>query len=77
MFIPPRLAEKHGHKKGEEPSDALLEDVARHFAHTVYHLSATCRIGDVVDAQLRVQGVQQLRIADARRRGLLRPRGPS
>ncbi len=32
---------------------------------TVYHLSCTCRIGDVVDERLRVMGVKNLRIADA------------
>ena len=64
-FIPVRLAEKHGYKDGEEPTDALLEDWARHFSYTVYHLAGTCRMGDVVDAQLRVKGARQLRIADA------------
>ena len=42
---------------GDEPSDALLEDLARHYAFTVYHLTSTCRIGDVVDSRLRVVGV--------------------
>lgn len=65
LLIPPALADKHGHRTGEVPSDALLEDLARHYAFTVYHLSSTCRIGDVVDARLRVEGVQQLRVADA------------
>jgi choline dehydrogenase len=64
-LIPPMLAEMHGHKQGEEPSDALLENFALHFASTVYHLSCTCRIGSVVDPQLRVLGVKNLRVADA------------
>ena len=64
-LVPPRLAELHGWKSGEEPSDALLENCALHFAATVYHLSCTCRIGDVVDERLRVKGVENLRIADA------------
>ena len=64
-IIPARLGKKHGYQKGDEPSDALLEDLARHYSYTVYHLTTTCRMGDVVDAQLRVQGVRQLRIADA------------
>jgi len=63
--IPPHLAQAHGHVAGAEPSDALLEDLARHYAVTVYHSTSTCRIGDVVDARLRVQGVQSLRVADA------------
>ena len=36
-----------------------------HYATTVYHLTSTCRIGDVVDPRLRVQGVGRLRVADA------------
>lgn len=65
LNIPPLLAKKHGYKPGEPPSDALLENMALHFATTVYHLSCTCRIGDVVDPRLRVFGVKGLRIADA------------
>ena len=64
-LVPPRLAKLHGWKPGDEPSDALLENCALHFAMTVYHLSCTCRIGDVVDERLRVKGVANLRIADA------------
>ncbi len=65
LMIPPKLAEAHGHQPGDDPSDALLEDMARHYALTVYHETSTCRIGDVVDADLRVQGVANLRVADA------------
>lgn len=64
-MIPPMLAEMHRHVEGEEPSDALLENFALHFALTVYHLSCTCRIGSVVDSKLRVLGVKNLRVADA------------
>jgi choline dehydrogenase-like flavoprotein len=65
VLIPPFLAEKHGYVIGTEPSDALLEDLALHFSLTVYHHTCTCRIGDVVDPQLRVLGVSRLRVADA------------
>ena len=65
MMVPPRLAEMHGYQPGEAPSDELLEDIALHFSLTVYHLSCTCRIGDVVDPVLRVKGVSKLRVADA------------
>jgi choline dehydrogenase len=65
LLIPPFLANKHGHVEGANPSDALLEDLARHYALTVYHLTSTCRMGDVVDPQLRVIGVERLRVADA------------
>jgi choline dehydrogenase-like flavoprotein len=65
LNIPPALARQHGYVAGEAPSDALLEDMALHYAVTVYHLCSTCRIGDVVDAELHVQGVANLRVADA------------
>jgi choline dehydrogenase len=63
--IPPHLARTHGHETGTDPSDALLEDMARHYALTVYHETSTCRIGDVIDPRLRVLGVEALRVADA------------
>ncbi|HEY5289215.1 MAG TPA: GMC family oxidoreductase N-terminal domain-containing protein [Caulobacteraceae bacterium] len=65
LNIPPILAKKHGYTPGSQPSDALLENMALHFSTTVYHLSCTCRIGDVVDPRLRVFGVKALRVADA------------
>ena len=65
LLIPPFLAEKHGHGEGAVPSDALLEDLALHYSWTVYHPTTTCRIGSVVDARLRVMGVERLRVADA------------
>ena len=65
LVVPRRLAAAHGHTEGDVPSDALLEDMARHYALTVYHETSTCRIGDVVDTELRVKGVDRLRIADA------------
>jgi len=65
LMVPPLLAQKHGHREGTSPSDALLEDFALHFSLTVYHLTSTCRIGSVVDPRLRVIGVAKLRVADA------------
>jgi choline dehydrogenase len=65
LNIPPLLARKHGYTPGEAPSDALLENMALHFSTTVYHLSCTCRIGDVVDPRLCVFGIGSLRVADA------------
>ena len=64
-MVPPALAAAHGHTAGDVPSDALLEDLARHYALTVYHETSTCRMGNVVDAELRVLGVAGLRVADA------------
>ena len=65
LLVPPFLAAKHGHVAGAEPTDALLEDLARHYSSTVYHLTSTCRMGSVVDPELRVTGVANLRVADA------------
>lgn len=65
LLVPPFLAQKHGHVAGGVPSDALLEDLARHYSMTVYHVTSTCRIGSVVDPRLRVLGVERLRVADA------------
>jgi choline dehydrogenase len=65
LLVPPGLAAKHGYVTGEAPSDALLEDLARHYSFTVYHLTSTCRMGSVVDPRLRAIGVVGLRVADA------------
>lgn len=65
LYVPPAMSARHGYVEGDTPSDALLEDVARHYSLTVYHLACTCRIGSVVDASLRVMGIEDLRIADA------------
>ena len=50
-------------------SDAELETFVRRTAGTLFHGAGTCRIGDdplaVVDAELRVHGVEGLRVADA------------
>jgi choline dehydrogenase len=63
--VPPLLAREHQYRDGAAPTDALLQDLALHFSMTVYHLVSTCRIGSVVDPQLRVLGVRNLRVADA------------
>lgn len=53
-------------------SDEALGEYARRAAHTVYHPAGTTKMGDVardelavVDPELRVRGVANLRIADA------------
>jgi choline dehydrogenase-like flavoprotein len=50
-------------------TDAQIEAFIRAYADTIYHPVGTCRMGtgplDVVDAQLRVHGMQGLRVVDA------------
>jgi choline dehydrogenase len=50
-------------------SDEALLDYARAFGNTGYHPVGTCRMGlddaAVLDPQLRVKGVERLRVADA------------
>ncbi|MGH3970960.1 MAG: GMC family oxidoreductase [Mycobacterium sp.] len=49
--------------------DATLEEALNTCSHTLYHPVGTCRMGaddaSVVDPQLRVRGVDALRVADA------------
>ncbi len=53
---------------GAQSDEQIARFIARH-ADTVYHPVGSCRMGpgplDVVDAQLRVHGVQGLRVVDA------------
>ena len=46
-------------------SDADLLDFIQHHCHTLYHPAGTCAIGSVVDSELRVLGVEGLRVVDA------------
>jgi choline dehydrogenase len=52
-------------------SDDELLEAARHWGNTTFHVMGTCRMGPandptaVVDDQLRVRGMQQLRVIDA------------
>jgi len=48
-----------------EPGDAPLDEWIRSRAHTLYHPVGTCRMGTVVDAELRVRGLEGLRVVDA------------
>ena len=45
--------------------DADLLAFARQKAHTQYHPTSTCAIGSVVDAELKVLGLDGLRVVDA------------
>jgi choline dehydrogenase-like flavoprotein len=50
-------------------SDAEIEAFIRQYGDTIYHPVGSCRMGsgplDVVDAELRVHGLQGLRVVDA------------
>jgi choline dehydrogenase len=47
-----------------DSADEIL-DFVRRAGQTVYHPTSTCAIGSVVDPELRVYGVDGLRVADA------------
>ncbi len=49
----------------DDDSDAALAAHARRTTFEIYHPVGTCAIGSVVDEQLRVQGVEGLRVVDA------------
>jgi choline dehydrogenase-like flavoprotein len=66
------LAQYGGHEleaSANAQSDAQIEQFIRNYADTIYHPVGTCRMGsgemDVVDAQLRVHGIDGLRVVDA------------
>jgi choline dehydrogenase-like flavoprotein len=72
IFSQPVLAGYGGRespKSAAAQSDLEIEQFIRDHADTIYHPVGTCRMGpgplDVVDAQLRVHGMQGLRVVDA------------
>ena len=72
ILAQPALAGQGGQESAASASaqtDAQIEQFIRSHADTIYHPVGTCRMGsgplDVVDAQLRVHGVQGLRVVDA------------
>ena len=68
----PALAQfgaKEAGASADARTDAQIEQFIRQYADTIYHPVGTCRMGpgpmDVVDAELRVHGLQGLRVVDA------------
>jgi choline dehydrogenase len=57
------------HSAPASDSDADIEAHIRHTGQTIYHPTSTCRMGvddlAVVDPELRVRGVEGLRVVDA------------
>jgi choline dehydrogenase len=53
------------HNAPASASDDDVMDFVRRNTQTDYHPVGTCAMGDVVDGQLRVQGTEGLRVADA------------
>ena len=49
----------------DSDSDADIMDFIQRRAHTVYHPVGSCAMGAVVDTDLRVLGVDGLRVVDA------------
>ena len=47
-----------------DESDAAIDEYVRASAFSFYHASGTCAMGDVVDAELRVNGLANVRVAD-------------
>jgi len=68
-----RLGGQESPTSATATTDAQIEQFIRNHADTIYHPVGTCRMGagngpgsmDVVDAELRVHGVEGLRVVDA------------
>jgi choline dehydrogenase-like flavoprotein len=73
ILAQPALAQFGGQERpvsARAQSDFEIEQFIRDYADTIYHPVGTCRMGpgdpmDVVDPQLRVHGLQGLRVVDA------------
>jgi choline dehydrogenase len=59
----PYAAERYNTPDGD--SDQALRKHAARTTFPIYHPVGTCAIGSVVDAELRVQGLEGLRVVDA------------
>ena len=75
MSDAPILLDQHAHElapgdaTNPDPSDAELLEHAKKVLKTVYHPCGTCRMGSdagaVLDPQMRVRGLEGLRVVDA------------
>ncbi len=62
---PLRKAARKAFRVPAGDSDEEIMEFVRRAGQSVYHPTSTCAIGSVVDAQLRVYGIDGLRVADA------------
>jgi choline dehydrogenase-like flavoprotein len=57
------------HPGAEQQSDSEISEFLRNELETLYHPVGTCKMGNdalaVVDARLRVHGIERLRVVDA------------
>jgi len=72
LFQQPALKKLGGHehpRSAGATTDAEIEQFIRGYADTIYHPVGTCRMGpgamDVVGADLRIHGLQGIRVVDA------------
>jgi choline dehydrogenase-like flavoprotein len=65
------VADKFNCGEFEPFSDDYFDCFLRHWTHTIYHPAGTCKMGPkedpmaVVDAELSVHGIENLRVVDA------------
>jgi choline dehydrogenase len=59
----PYAAERYNAPDGD--SDEALREHAARTTFAIYHPVGTCAIGSVVDSELRVQGLEGIRVVDA------------
>jgi len=62
---PLQAVEREPFRVPDSDSDEDILAFIRRVAHTVYHPTSTCAMGQVVDAELRVYGTEGLRVVDA------------
>ena len=66
--LKPHIIDEHVPGRQFETDEQLLE-TARQFSQTIYHPTSTCKMGSddmaVVDEQLKVHGIHNLRVVDA------------
>ena len=60
-----RALSQRPHHVPASDSEADILDFLRRTSHTVWHPVGTCAMGTVVDDQLRVRGLEDLRVIDA------------